>query len=51
VYFVVADVEAAAAAARAQGGEVLAGPRALGGGRMCVVRDPAGAVCALYQAP
>jgi len=25
------------------------GPRSLGTGRFCVIRDPAGAVCALYQ--
>ncbi|MHC5210638.1 MAG: VOC family protein [Planctomycetota bacterium] len=50
-YFVVADVEAAAQACRSGGGTVLTGPRGLGGGRVCVIRDPAGAVCALYQAP
>ena len=25
------------------------GPRPLAGGRFCVIRDPAGAVCALYE--
>ena len=36
---------------RALGGEVIAGPRGLMGGRFCVIRDPAGAVAALYQPP
>jgi predicted enzyme related to lactoylglutathione lyase len=49
VYVTVADVDAAAGRCRELGGEVLAGPRSLGGGRMCVIRDPAGAVCALYS--
>jgi predicted enzyme related to lactoylglutathione lyase len=33
------------------GGTVLAPPRSYGGGRYCVIEDPAGAVCALYQPP
>lgn len=49
VYVVVDDVERAAARARDLGGDVIAGPRDLGAGRFCVVRDPAGAVLALYQ--
>jgi len=51
VYITVADVEAAAARCRDLGGEVIAGPRALGEGKLCVIRDPAGAVCALYAPP
>ena len=36
--------------ARALGGEVVRAPRGLGGqGRFAVVRDPAGAVCALFE--
>jgi len=49
VYITVADVDASAARCRELGGEVVDGPRAVGAGRMCVVRDPAGAVAALYQ--
>lgn len=49
VYFKVADLDASVAACRAAGGEVLAAPRQLGAVRLCVIRDPAGAVCALYQ--
>lgn len=47
VYFQVADLDVALAAARERGGEVLQEPRAAGGGRYAVVRDPTGAVCAL----
>lgn len=49
IYFVVADVEASAAACTANGGELLFEPRALAGGRFCVIRDPNGATAALYQ--
>ncbi len=49
MYVVVEDVEASAKACTELGGEVLDGPRALGNGRFCVIRDPAGAVCALYM--
>ncbi|MEK7316312.1 MAG: VOC family protein [Candidatus Eisenbacteria bacterium] len=51
IYIIVADVEAAAARAVERGGEVVSGPRTMGGGSICVIRDPAGAVCALFQAP
>jgi hypothetical protein len=49
-YIVVEDVEAAAARCEGRGGKVLVRPKDLGGGRCCVIQDPAGAVCALYQA-
>ncbi len=49
MYVVVEDLEASAKACTELGGEVLDGPRALGNGRFCVIRDPAGAVCALYM--
>ena len=49
IYIVVDDLEAAVARARDRGGEVVTGPRSAGGGTMCVLRDPAGAVFALYQ--
>jgi predicted enzyme related to lactoylglutathione lyase len=51
VYFTVADLVAATAAVEAAGGEVLVRPKAVGGGQYAVIRDPAGAVCALYQVP
>ncbi|NVJ49847.1 MAG: VOC family protein [Gammaproteobacteria bacterium] len=47
VYFAVADLTAALAQVEAAGGSVLKAPTA--GGAFAVIRDPAGAVCALYQ--
>ena len=49
VYFVVNDVDASAAACVASGGTLLVEPKGTGGGRTCVIRDPAGATAALYQ--
>ena len=49
VYIVVADLDASVDACRNNGGEVIAGPRRMGRDRYCVIRDPAGAVAALYQ--
>ncbi len=49
LYFVVEDVEKSAGTCEEQGGRVLVAPRPLAGGRFCVIKDPAGAVCALYQ--
>lgn len=52
VYIVVADLDGAVERCLARGGEVLSGPRGAGGAaRMCVIRDPAGAACALYSPP
>ncbi|MDH4108113.1 MAG: VOC family protein [Gammaproteobacteria bacterium] len=51
VYLVVADVAASARECVERGGELLVEPRGLAGGRFCVIRDPAGAVAALYQEP
>jgi uncharacterized protein len=48
MYVTVADVDASARLCEEHGGTVLVQPRPMGGGRVCVVRDPAGAVCALY---
>jgi len=50
IYITVDDVEASAAACEKLGGEVLVPARGLGHGRFCVIRDPAGATAALYQA-
>lgn len=47
LYIRVADVDASAAACTTLGGSVVIGPREMGSDRFCVVRDPAGAVCAL----
>lgn len=49
MYVPVKDLTASMATCRDLGGEVIAGPRTLGDGRFCVIRDPAGAVCALWE--
>jgi predicted enzyme related to lactoylglutathione lyase len=41
-------MDASVAQAKAKGGEVVHGPRSMGGGRMAVVRDPAGAMIGLW---
>ncbi len=51
LYFAVEDVDASAARCAELGGAILDGPREMGGGRFCVIRDPAGAICALYRPP
>ena len=52
IYINVADLEASMARCRAMGGEILAGPKGAGSyGHYCVIRDPAGAVAALFQQP
>lgn len=49
IYITVEDVDKSADACVKNGGSVISGPRELGGyGRFCVIKDPAGAVCALY---
>ena len=51
IYIVVADLDASLETCRKRGGEVLGEPRSMGGtSRYAFIRDPAGAVCALYQA-
>jgi predicted enzyme related to lactoylglutathione lyase len=49
LYFVVEDLDASVRACVERGGVLITAPRAAGGGRFCVIKDPAGAVCALYQ--
>ena len=49
VYFVVASLDASLAEVKQRGGAVLREPAGSGNGRFAVVRDPAGAVCALYE--
>lgn len=49
IYILVEDVPASAERCRDGGGEVLVEPRSMGTDAYCVIRDPAGAVCALYQ--
>lgn len=49
LYFIVEDVEKSAARCAELGGKLVVPVRELAGGRFCVIQDPAGAVCALYQ--
>lgn len=49
IYIGVADLDASIERCVALGGEVVAGPSGSGDSRMCVIRDPAGAVAALHQ--
>ncbi|MFO0807781.1 MAG: VOC family protein [Gemmataceae bacterium] len=49
LYIIVADVNASAQTAIELGGQVIDGPRPMGDGQFAIVRDPAGAVAALYQ--
>lgn len=51
IYIVVASVEESAAACQALGGKVLLQSQAMGGGQFCVIQDPTGAVCALFEMP
>ena len=51
IYIIVEDTDASARKVQVLGGEVITGPRDMGGGRFCVIRDPAGAVCALFTPP
>lgn len=51
IYITVPDLDASIARCKEGGGTVISGPKSMGGGsRYCVIRDPAGAVAALYQA-
>jgi predicted enzyme related to lactoylglutathione lyase len=51
MYIVVTDVRVSAAKCEQLGGTVLVPIRNLMGGKFCVIRDPAGAMCALWQGP
>jgi len=51
IYITVEDLDHSIAECQRLGGSVIAAPRSYGGGRYCVIKDPAGAICALYQSP
>ena len=51
IYITVEDLDHSLAECQRLGGSLVAAPRSYGGGRYCVIKDPAGAVCALYQPP
>ncbi len=50
VYFIVANADESAARCTELGGKVLVEPKDMGShGRYCVIEDPAGATCALFE--
>lgn len=50
VYLTVADLDASVAKVEALGGSIVVAAKSMGGyGRYCVIKDPAGAVAALYE--
>jgi predicted enzyme related to lactoylglutathione lyase len=49
IYIHVSDVAESAAKCCELGGQIVVPIRTMGGGLCCVIRDPAGAVCALFQ--
>lgn len=53
VYILVPDLDVSMAAVERQGGEIVSGPTFAGeeGQKFCVIRDIAGAYCALYSPP
>lgn len=48
-YFGVADIDASRAAVVEKGGKILSDIRTHGPSRYCVIEDPAGAVCAIFE--
>lgn len=49
LYILVENLDTSVARCVELGGRCLVDPRRMGKDRYCVIRDPAGAVCALYQ--
>lgn len=49
VYFLVKDIDASLREVEALGGTALTPVKSMGPSRYCVIRDPGGAACALYQ--
>ncbi len=48
IYITVPDIEAAVAKCREHGGKIVVGPTGESA-KFCVIEDPAGAVCALWE--
>ncbi len=48
-YFLVADIEASIAAVQAKGGALVTEVKSMGSDKYAVIKDPAGAACAIYQ--
>jgi predicted enzyme related to lactoylglutathione lyase len=49
IYITVEDLDHSLDECQRVGGSLVSAPRSYGGGRYCVIKDPAGALCALYQ--
>ncbi|MEL6527473.1 MAG: VOC family protein [Chloroflexota bacterium] len=49
IYIVVADVDASVKTVIEQGGEVVSPAKQMGDGKVVIIKDPAGAVCALME--
>ncbi|WP_085299409.1 VOC family protein [Cognaticolwellia mytili] len=48
-YFLVADIEASIVAVKANGGVLITEIKSMGSDKYAVIKDPAAAVCAIYQ--
>ncbi len=48
-YFLVADIDASIVAVKNNGGELVTEIKSMGSDKYAVIKDPAGAVCAIYQ--
>jgi hypothetical protein len=49
IYITVADLDRSLERCAALGGKLIAGPKKMGKARYCVIADPAGAVCGLFE--
>jgi len=50
IYITVKNADESAKLCKENGGKVLVGPKDMSGyGRYCIIEDPAGAVCALFE--
>ena len=50
IYITVANIDESVAKCKTHGGKILVEPKNYGGmGTFCVIQDPAGAVCALFE--
>ncbi len=48
-YFLIADIDDSVAQVEQQGGELMTQIKSMGSDKFVVIKDPSGAVCALYQ--
>jgi predicted enzyme related to lactoylglutathione lyase len=48
-YFIVADIQDSLQAVKQRGGEAITAVKSFGDSQFVIIKDPAGAVCALYQ--